>query len=193
MGNRATITREQLLDAACSLAEEHGLSAVGIRDVAARCGVSVGSVYNYYPHKAELVADAVERFWLASLPAGIAHVMHAESDVDFLSFCETAATELAGPLREFRKRWLRDVDGLDPRSLSAARKREEQCFAHIRRGLATVLEGDGRVDRSLFADGATPESLCDYVWGSMVESLRRGDGSCDVLFALLRRALYPSG
>ena len=191
MGSRATISREQILNAACSLAEERGLHALGIRDVAERCGVSVGSVYNYYPHKAELVADAVERYWLSSLPEGVVRTMHASAGLDFLAFCEQAASQLAAPLREFRERWLRDVEKLDARSLAAARAREAACFSHIRRGLAAVLAGDPCVDRSLFGGAVTPEALCEHVWEGLLASLRRGDGSCAVLFALLGRALYP--
>lgn len=191
MGNRATISREQILDAACSLAEERGLHALGVRDVAERCGVSVGSVYNYYPNKAELVADAVERHWLVSLPESVVHAMRASAGLDFLAFCRRAADQLAGPLGEFRVRWLRDIEKLDARSLAAARTREAACFSHIRRGLVAVLEGDPRIDRSLFEGAVTPEALCDHVWESMLASLRRGDRSCEVLFALLERALYP--
>ena len=68
MGNKPTISKEIILDAACQLASEKGAGALNIRSVASRCGVAVGSVYNYYPNKSELVADAVEKFWCNSIP-----------------------------------------------------------------------------------------------------------------------------
>ena len=45
------------------LIQEQGWSAVSIRSVAAACGVSVGSIYNYFDSKAELVSATVESVW----------------------------------------------------------------------------------------------------------------------------------
>ena len=36
---------------------------ISIRSVAAACGVSVGSIYNYFQSKTDLVAATVESIW----------------------------------------------------------------------------------------------------------------------------------
>ena len=63
MGNRPVISKEQILDAAYEIATTKGLGALSIRAVAAACGVAVGTVYNSYPTKSDLVNDVVGRFW----------------------------------------------------------------------------------------------------------------------------------
>lgn len=63
MGNRPVISKEQILDAAYEIATAKGLGALSIRAVAAACGVAVGTVYNSYPTKSDLVNDVVGRFW----------------------------------------------------------------------------------------------------------------------------------
>lgn len=63
MGNRPVISKDKILDAAYEIATTKGLGALSIRAVAAACGVAVGTVYNSYPTKSDLVNDVVGRFW----------------------------------------------------------------------------------------------------------------------------------
>ena len=57
---RRLAAREQaILDAAIALAAEGGMNAVQIAAVAQRAGIAAGTVYRYFPSKADLVADLV--------------------------------------------------------------------------------------------------------------------------------------
>ena len=49
----------ELLDAALALFVEHGFAATLIEDVAARAGVSKGTLYLYYPSKEELLKEVI--------------------------------------------------------------------------------------------------------------------------------------
>ena len=59
----AVISRDEILEASRLMLQEKGWSAIHMRSVAVRCGVSVGSLYNYFPSKTELVAATVESVW----------------------------------------------------------------------------------------------------------------------------------
>ena len=56
--NTIVTSKEEILKTSRALIQEQGWSAVSIRSVAAACGVSVGSIYNYFDSKAELVSAA---------------------------------------------------------------------------------------------------------------------------------------
>ena len=58
--NKTVTSREAILAASQKLVMEKGLQAVNMRTVASVCGVAVGSVYNYFPSKAELLTATVE-------------------------------------------------------------------------------------------------------------------------------------
>ncbi|MFT4625949.1 MAG: AcrR family transcriptional regulator [Myxococcota bacterium] len=58
---RSRATVEAILDATAELLVRHGLDALTTNHVADRAGVSVGSVYQYFPNKSSLVAGLVER------------------------------------------------------------------------------------------------------------------------------------
>ncbi len=59
--NKTVTSREAILAASQKLVMEKGLQAVNMRTVASVCGVAVGSVYNYFPSKAELLTATVEK------------------------------------------------------------------------------------------------------------------------------------
>lgn len=61
--NTVVTSREAILAACREMVAEQGLGAIGMRAVAARCGVAVGSLYNYFPSKDALLAAAVESVW----------------------------------------------------------------------------------------------------------------------------------
>lgn len=71
--NTVVTSKEEILQTSRELIRRQGWSAVSIRSVAAACGVSVGSIYNYFDSKADLVAATVESVW--------AEIFHRPQDV----------------------------------------------------------------------------------------------------------------
>jgi AcrR family transcriptional regulator len=63
--------RRQLSDAATAMFLERGFDAVRVAEVAAACGVSEKTVFNYFPVKEALIMDRLEGT-LAALYAGLA-------------------------------------------------------------------------------------------------------------------------
>ena len=59
--------REKLLEEAKRQVSELGYSAMTIRSVASACGISIGTVYNYFPSKDMLVASFMLTDWQACL------------------------------------------------------------------------------------------------------------------------------
>jgi AcrR family transcriptional regulator len=64
---RSGATVEAVLTATAEAIAEHGLDAASVNRIAARAGVSVGSLYQYYPSKEALVVALIERHTVASL------------------------------------------------------------------------------------------------------------------------------
>ena len=61
--NTQITSAEEILKAAQKILLEHGASALNMRAVAAACGVSVGSIYNYFPSKSALIGATIESVW----------------------------------------------------------------------------------------------------------------------------------
>jgi AcrR family transcriptional regulator len=57
---RAVVTRTAILEAAAHILASGGLAAFNTNAVAARAGVSIGSLYQYFPNKDALMAALIE-------------------------------------------------------------------------------------------------------------------------------------
>lgn len=186
MTRTATISKQQLLDAAFSIATEEGLAHLNIRKIAERCNVSVGSLYNYFPTKGDLIADVVARFWRQAVPADIMRTHPGES---FIDFYERISEDMRAVFAEFQENWLAQLATIDKSNLKAGMELEQEYFEHIQRGMLAVLEADEGIDKSAFDDEFTPEQVCAFAWGSLIMSLRKPDMT-HTLAVILRRVLY---
>lgn len=187
MGNKPVINKQQILDTAFDIACTSGLSGLSIRGIASACNVAIGTVYNYFPTKHDLINDVVGRFWNEALAD---RMPSAKTGDDFVSFCQELARQLSEALAKFRDDWLTEIAALDAHGIASARKREESCFAHIRSGLAVALGQDSKVAHDRLQGALAPDKLCAFIWDSMLSSIKQGDPACETLFALLRRVLY---
>ena len=61
--NPVVTSKEEILKTSRELIQQQGWTAINIRSVAAACGVSVGSIYNYFDSKSALVSAVVESIW----------------------------------------------------------------------------------------------------------------------------------
>ena len=68
--------------------EESGYSAMTIRSVAAGCGVGVGTVYNYFPSKDDLLATYMLSDWNQCIGA----IGQASEDSDLLAYASRHQT-----------------------------------------------------------------------------------------------------
>ena len=63
--NTSVTSRDAILSVSRQFITQNGFGSVNMRAIAAACGVSVGSVYNYFPSKGDLICAVVESVWPA--------------------------------------------------------------------------------------------------------------------------------
>ncbi len=80
--NTIITSKESILDISRKLVSKQGLQAINIRAVASACGVSVGSIYNYFSSKSDLIAATVESIW-----CDIFHFPDSQTDFDNFLDC----------------------------------------------------------------------------------------------------------
>lgn len=212
MGKRSVITSEEILEQAYQLACEQGLRSLSIRSIAAACDVSVGTVYNSYASKTELINDVVGMFWQRAFAETMKAFAANQGDVadrmandglveggddnaasesnDFIAFCEALSRSLKRALKEFRKDFLSDLSALSEGDRLSAQKREQQSFIHARAGIKQALLSDPGVKQEWLIGALAPDDLAALIWETLIDSARDDMGYDETLFELLRAALY---
>lgn len=188
MGNKAIITKGEIVDVAYEMAMRDGLGSLNMRAVAAKCSISVGTMYHSFATKSDLVNSVVGKFWQESL----ADIM-GEADgahTSFLAFCRELSVQLRTAFASFRKGFLLHLSTLDEQALESAHAREERAFSHIKRGLERVLMSDPDVHQDRLSGNLAPEVLCALVWGTLLQAAQTDALVDEALFALMEETLY---
>ena len=63
MPKNLTNVKEDILAVTRQMIKETGYSELSIRNIAARCGVATGTVYNYYSSKNQIIAEILMNEW----------------------------------------------------------------------------------------------------------------------------------
>lgn len=145
MARAKALTRKQVADRAYALACDRGFVAVSIRALAAECGVALGTIYNYFPTKGDLLTSVVGRFWREELGSEMHEAL--EPGTDYVAFCRAFFADVTGALARFRRDWLPQLAAAGGVGMADCPE-AVHALEHMHAGLVRVLEADPRVDRT---------------------------------------------
>lgn len=184
--NPQVTSREAILAQCRKLVMENGLASVSMRGVAAACGVALGSLYNYFPSKYDLIAATVESVWTDIFYGA----KEPEPFHDFL--------EAVGWVHQSLRQGSRTYPGFFTfHSLSFAnqdkrfaRQLMQRHFDHLRQRLLDAIGRDSRVKSDVFDPLFTPRGLIDLTLHEVIAAVLKEEGDIATLLGLLRHALY---
>lgn len=184
--NAAATSREAILNTSRELVRQRGWSAVSIRSVAAACGVSVGTVYNYFDSKSELVGAVVESIWreIFHRPAAEPAFTDALSCISWVYERMERGMELYPGFLTFHALAFGQEDKSDGRRLM------QRTWRHILEELCAVLERDPCVRPEAFDGDFTVEAFANVLFSLMLSAPLRGDYDQGAVLEVARRVLY---
>lgn len=184
--NTVVTSKEDILKASRALIQQKGWSAVSIRSVAAACGVSVGSIYNYFDSKTALMGATVESVWC--------EIFHRPEDGTVFQDTLTCITWLYGQMEYGCSQYpgffnLHSL-GFMGEDRSDGKRRMQQTWQHILDGLCTVLHRDAKIRPDAFTQIFTAEKFADLLFSLMLSAFVRQDYDPTAVLEIVRRTLY---
>lgn len=183
---KKSTSNEDILAVSKKIVMKKGIQAINMRDVASQCHVALGSIYNYYPSKSDLIVAVVESIW-------------QEIFLDYQNEC-------------FNNHFLEDVEllfdkmkicnqkylfffSLHPMSINNSKKIHSQLMMaqyvqKIKDIMLYSLNHDQKINHQFFHDQYTKEKLIDFVFFHMISSLLHKEDHCDLLIYILKNAIY---
>ena len=183
--NPAVTSKEQILSVCRAIIAEEGVSALNMRAVAERCHVALGSLYNYFPSKDDLLTAAVESVW-----EDIFREVQPEPGMGFAAYILWLSDTLrggAGPYGGFLTAHALSLSG---GAKDRARGMMAKYLSRLRRELLDVLARDAQVRTGAFGKDLREDEFVDFVLSSLLAQLTRESDSCAVLAEMIRRTLY---
>ena len=183
--NTIVTSKEEILKTSRELIQQKGWSAVNIRSVAAACGVSVGSIYNYFDSKAALMSATVESVWC--------EIFHRPEDGSVFQDTQACITWLYERMEYGCKQYpgffsLHSL-GFLGEDKSDGRQKMQQTWQHILDGLCSVLQRDAKVRPDAFTQQFTAETFANLLFSLMLSALLRQDYDPSAVLEVVRRTL----
>ena len=184
--NYSVTSKDLLLQAAKGIVQKDGMEKLNIRAISKECGISVGTVYNYFPSKADLIFAMVEDFWK--------NVFHSQTyDIrDNISFPELFGRvyqSLFQNIKQFQQEFLSQMVELTGEEKRKGKNIEEIYFKHIKEGFLRGLEVDDKVKEGIFDENFTKEKFLSFVFSQMMWMLKNGQENSSFFQEVLKRIL----
>lgn len=184
--NIAVTSKEEILTASRRLIQQAGWSSVNIRSVAAACGVSVGSIYNYFDSKSALVEATVESVWC--------EIFRRPEDGAAFQDTLSCILWLYGRMEYGCKQYpgfftLHSLSFMGE-DKSDGKQRMQQTWQHILDSLCSVLQRDAKVRPEAFTEQFTVEKFAGVLFSLMLSALLRQDYDPTAALEVVRRTLY---
>ena len=184
--NKPVTSRDEILMISRKIILEKGIDSLNMRDVAIKCGAAVGSIYNYFPSKAELLSAAVESVWR--------DIFEPLNDIsDFKGF-----SDCVGRMFEMIKNGDKRFSGFfNVHSLNFSHKDKEKgrevmnkCFDDLRNTLKTVLINDKNVRSGVFDGELSEDKFVEYILELLIHTLLNKEDNCQALISMISNCIY---
>lgn len=184
--NTIVTSKEDILETSRKLIQQQGWSAINIRSVAAACGVSVGSIYNYFDSKAMLVCATIESVWC--------EIFHRPEDGAVFRDTQACIAWMYGRMEYGCKQYpgfftLHSL-GFMQEDKSDGKRKMQQTWQHILDELCSVLKQDDRIRADAFTEQFTAERFADVLFSLMLSALLRQDYDPAAILEIVSRTLY---
>ena len=184
--NPAVTSKEMILGACREIIMKQGWAAINIRAVAAACDISVGSVYNYFDSKSDLVAAAVESVW-----CDIFHVPENQPVMDDFIKC---VEWIFDSMRKGDEKYpgffnLHSVSFMGEEK-TGGQQLMAQSWGHIQEGLCTVLRNDKKIRQDVFDKDFTRQKFSEIIFSLIISALLRHDYDHTGIDAMIRKVIY---
>lgn len=183
----AKITKEQIFESAKKIANEKGLKAVTIRNVADVCGISIGSVYKGYETKFDLVFDVAKDYWCSVLDEKAINELPKN---DFCNFTESLYKIIGRNLGSFMREWVSVMSTFGDEEKNEGKSNEAEIFSNVKLLLENAIDNDEKINSEIWTETFNKRETVDFVFMNMLNLLRQGSKNCDFLIKILRKALY---
>lgn len=184
--NKTNISKEILLSTAKEIVAQSSIQTLNMREVAKRCGIAVGSIYNYFPSKEDFIIETIESIWQ--------EIMQDLTNCSLsLSFTENILL-LFNNIKKGCKKYpsFFQLHSISFNNLDKNKGRQamHQYFNIIKALLLKSLEQDPDVRENVFCNKFTKPDFVDFVFSNILTLLMNEEPSCDFLLQIIKKIIY---
>lgn len=184
--NIQVTSKKEILAKCRHMVSNSGFASISIRNVATECGTSVGTIYNYFPSKSDLLVAIIEDIWT--------NIFHDISDIRTAKSLAECVERLFNNF-EYAIKNYPDFASMHSILTSSTLKNKgiemmHKYFSHIKSNLILVLDRDANVREDSFNDNLSKEEFVNIIFSIIMSKLLKKDYDSKSTIELIKRSIY---
>lgn len=175
-----------ILNAAKELAYEEGLSNISMRKVASKSKIALGTIYNYYPTKMDIIIAIVEDFWQGCFKN--LHTVYNE-ELDFFTQLEKLYFYILHYLEKFESNLLEDLTNLSSSNKNKGKKKESEYIQKFHSTFKRILDSHKDELSSDVFEKFSEEAILRFIIDNFFIMLKRFEHDYEILDFTLKKML----
>ena len=168
-----------------ALALKEGLDSINMRKVASEGGIALGTIYNYFPGKADLTYAIMNAFWNEAFKT-FHHAL--DPNLEFYKQFEVLYFYMRDYLAPLRETWLKDLSSFpDPKQ---SQENDLEYMIHFFKVLEEMIEQHkGEFNPTIYSI-LGPKRIMDFILSHFLIMLQKDERDYRYFNLILKRLLY---
>lgn len=179
-------TKELILKTSKEIAYTQGLSQVSMRKVASECNIAIGTIYNYYPTKMDIIFEIIEDFWKDCL---IGFNQKVYNEMSVFEEIECFYFHIKNYLEQFEQNWFSDLSKLSYDNKSKAKDREVQFRSNLINILKSIIDKhEEKLNDEIF-NNYSKDEISMFILNNFMIMLKNNNQSYSIFDYTLKKIL----
>lgn len=174
-----------IISTGMALALKEGLDSINMRKVASEGGVALGTIYNYFPGKADLTYAIMNAFWNEAFKT-FHHAL--DPNLDFYKQFEVLYFYMRDYLAPLRETWLKDLSYFPDPSQSS--EDDLEYMVHFFQILEEIIEQHQSEFNPTIYSILGPKRIMDFILSHFLIMLQKDERDYRYFNLILKKLLY---
>lgn len=184
--NKIVTSEKEILDICKNIVVEKGLQAVSMRAVAKRCNVAVGSIYNYYDSKDDLIISTIKSIWMEI----INEVDFNYETNDFMEYLSKLFNQIHYGCKKYPNFFTVHALSFTKSSKEKGRQAMDDYFNEIKNNMLKALKNDLKIKKGLFSDVFREDAFIEFIFSNFIAILADSSKPITFLLELVKKLIY---
>ena len=176
--------KEVILSKAKEIAINEGITKINIRTVAKNSGIAIGTVYNYFPSKADLLVAVIEDFWVGAFKDFDWRSLRGN---DFYENLEKVYSVLYHYHHKFKENWIEQLALLKTQEKLIGRQKEDEYIQKMYSKIKLLIDMDSNLQQYPWSETISKENMSEFIFENMLIMLKKEKEDMKFFIELLKK------
>lgn len=182
--NKTITSKEKIISISKQIAQQKALNCLNMREIASLSEIAVGSIYNYFPSKNDLIMETIKSIWNEISEDSIKKMENRS----FIESVEILFQSIRNS--EIKYPHFLNNHGTIISNKNKGMKMMSDFFDLIKKQLLKVLNQDKNLKESFFTKECSKEEFIDFIFANLVNLSSQKGADCRVLKQIIRASIY---